>query len=611
VASFGGSVAGLAHFAFLRRVYDAFWAIQTIGISATKLIAATTNEPDGGTVRDFQAALRARYEPADWRDIVRTINDALRDLQRDALVAYVLHQMAADPSTAQIDTPDKLFEYFLMDVEMDACMETSRIRSALSSVQLFIDRCLMNLEPRVSSKSINAKRWAWMKRYRVWEANRKVFLFPENWLEPELRDDKSPFFKEIESELLQSDITDDSASAALLNYLAKLHDVAKLEPCGMFLEERGGGDDVVHVVARTSGAHRNYYYRRYESGYWTPWEQVRLDIEDNPVVPVLWNGRLLLFWLRLLKRTPQGMPQPDPAPPGEKSLAEQTLSGVKNDAKSGADKNVTVSLGAVLCWSEYYNGKWQSASTSNLDQPADLGSFPPGGFDRSALRLYSSEVTDTVVPGQTFLRISIGGGSANRGAFLLYNTHSLPVPTTPLVFAPFGKSRGFETGSASFVADYDDRVPDIPDNPLTRQVLTDPVPYGTVQPNHRVSDIWTAPFFLEDRRNAFYVTTEEQPVYVVTYTGFGVRGLPDVVANPRIPPLVVQMPPPPPPRPWPIGGPIGPDRGVIDPTPIQRFVTEDAYIHQGLATTGNVAYGGRQIGPAGAVTQAAAGVERG
>jgi hypothetical protein len=29
-----------------------------------------------------------------------------------------------------------------------------------------------------------------MKRYRIWEANRKIFLFPENWLEPEFRDDR-------------------------------------------------------------------------------------------------------------------------------------------------------------------------------------------------------------------------------------------------------------------------------------------------------------------------------------------------------------------------------------------------------------------------------------
>jgi hypothetical protein len=29
--------------------------------------------------------------------------------------------------------------------------------------------------------------WDWHKRYRVWEANRKIFLYPENWIEPELR----------------------------------------------------------------------------------------------------------------------------------------------------------------------------------------------------------------------------------------------------------------------------------------------------------------------------------------------------------------------------------------------------------------------------------------
>src|SRR5262249_6084821 len=210
----------------------------------------------------------------------------------------------------------------------DPCMQTSRIRSALSSVQLFIERCLMNLESRVSPQAINATQWEWMKRYRVWEANRKVFLFPENWLDPELRDDKSPFFKEIESELLQSDITEDSASTALLNYLTKLEEVAKLEPCGMYYvepTERQG--EVVHLVARTAGAHRKYYYRRYEFGYWTPWEQIKLDIEDNPVIPVVWNDRLLLFWLRILKKGPDAADKPAAG----KKLTDLTTDNIPGD----------------------------------------------------------------------------------------------------------------------------------------------------------------------------------------------------------------------------------------------------------------------------------------
>jgi hypothetical protein len=29
--------------------------------------------------------------------------------------------------------------------------------------------------------------WQWRKNYRVWDANREIFLYPENWIEPELR----------------------------------------------------------------------------------------------------------------------------------------------------------------------------------------------------------------------------------------------------------------------------------------------------------------------------------------------------------------------------------------------------------------------------------------
>ena len=28
--------------------------------------------------------------------------------------------------------------------------------------------------------------WEWLERYRVWDANRKIFLYPENWIEPEI-----------------------------------------------------------------------------------------------------------------------------------------------------------------------------------------------------------------------------------------------------------------------------------------------------------------------------------------------------------------------------------------------------------------------------------------
>jgi len=36
------------------------------------------------------------------------------------------------------------------------------------------------------NSDFHATPWEWMRNYLVWEANRKEFLYPENWLEPEL-----------------------------------------------------------------------------------------------------------------------------------------------------------------------------------------------------------------------------------------------------------------------------------------------------------------------------------------------------------------------------------------------------------------------------------------
>ena len=85
----------------------------------------------------------------------------------------------------QVQDADSLFEFFLIDVQMEVCMETSRIRQAISSVQTFIQRIFLDLEnPNIKNQDFDdrRKRWEWMSRYRVWEANRKVFCYPENWV---------------------------------------------------------------------------------------------------------------------------------------------------------------------------------------------------------------------------------------------------------------------------------------------------------------------------------------------------------------------------------------------------------------------------------------------
>lgn len=585
---FGINTSGLTNFGSFRRIFDAFALIRTMGIPAAALIRATTNEPSGDSVRNFQSALRARYDAATWRDVVKPINDTMRGLQRDALVTYILHQMRANPESAHIDTPDKLFEYFLTDVQMEPCMQTSRIRHALSTVQLFIERCFMNLESDVSPSSLNAKHWEWMKRYRVWEANRKIFLYPENWLEPELRDDKSPFFKEIESELLQSDITEDSAAIALVNYLSKLEEVAKLEPCGIhYVEEK----DISHVVARTAGGNRKYYYRRREYGYWTPWETIKLDIEDNPVIPVIWKDRLFLFWLRILIKGPQSAQLPSTGN-DSRPLTELTTDNIKA-------VKTQVTAEAILCWSEYSHNKWQPTKTSDVNKPALLGSFEPNAFDRSALQLRAIEGSDS-------LTIDISG--SGNSSFLLYNTHSLPVRKEDMLPSPiFGvfitASRSLSTSTDIFTIDYARGVWDhwnLPFFPhLSRRVLENKISDRIIEPRHYLNAVWIAPFFYEDSRHVFYVRTTERSVTVSKWNVYGSTVYPKLPDILRVPGLVIVEPTLTIPQNWIDLGGVGYNIGVTDTAPVENYLSIDKYINVAIGTVGNVLYGSEVIGPSG------------
>jgi hypothetical protein len=580
----------------LRRMADAFDVVAATGDDATTLLAAISNDPTGDAIRTLRGALRARSDSQTWLANVKTINDELRELQRDALVTFVLARLGEDAATQHIDTVDKLFEFFLMDVQMQACTQTSRIRHALSSVQLFVDRCLLALEPGIQPSAINAKRWSWMKRYRVWEANRKVFLWPENWLEPELRDDASPIFKDVMGELLQGDITDDAAATALGNYLSRLEELARLEPCGIFVEENSPGllDDIVHVIARTHGAHRKYFYRRRDHGSWVPWQQLKLDIEDDPIVPCVWQGRLFAFWIRLLKQSQSGASIPG-------SGDGTALTSLTRKDVGGVTPKVTYQ--AALCYSEYVNGSWQPAKTSDAEKPTTLITCTPAQFDRSKLRLVTRGGADNG------LDVAISGDGFSS-SFHLYNTHSSPVAAEDL---PLGDSfiillppasRDLATSTSDLVAKYYPGGPlfIVGNQPLTRDVLTTPYIDRTVAPAQDLSSPWDAPFLYSDARHAFYVTTTEEEVSIPVFDGYGHVGTTGMLAN-KIPPVLVDI------EGIEIPDPIGPverhNPYVIDVAATTRVISEDAYIHTGIANAEAVAYDGQVIGPRGAVAVAA------
>lgn len=427
--------ADLSKISVLKKVMTAMDFITSVGYAASQTLTWVTANPSTTLVASIKATVKASVTDDAWVSSLQTVSDPVRNLLRDALVNYVLNYVTALP--AGINTPNKLYEYFLVDVEMDACLKTSRIRLALSSVQLFIQRCLLNLETNVAPSSIRVKQWTWMQRYRVWEANRKVFLYPENWLEPELRDEKSSLFRELEGDLMQSEITDESAENAFLAYLKKLDDIARLEIVATFLQENEANnqnDDILHVFGRSNGNTRKYYHRRYEYGYWTPWEKIDLNIEGDLIFPVMWKHQLFLFWLSHHEK---------PAPIN----TSQTPTDVSTAPTSS---NTRINVEITMSYAEFFNGKWSSPKSSDMNEPIRMNNL--WSFNRNTILLYARtfkepQRTEKLIFNLTYMGVDnfqIFGNSPTHFT-ITYTTKNAP----PVITAGADTELLFYTGLAN------------------------------------------------------------------------------------------------------------------------------------------------------------------
>jgi hypothetical protein len=342
------------------RLHRAMSLLKRLGVAALEASELCDAVVTGDNRNAIRRAAKAKHEDQAWQKIAIPLQDTLRDLQRAALVSYLLARPAKWAPDLQNADENDLYSHFLIDVEMSSCQPTSRIKQAIGSVQLFAQRCLMGLEPDVKTTDPKWAQWHWMKNFRVWEANRKIWLYPENWIEPELRDGKTPFFKDLENELMQADLSDAAAERAFRHYLEKLDEVSQLEIVGVYEDDE---DKVLHVFGRTFHTPRRYYYRQRDRKVlsWSPWEQIDLDIEGDHLIPVMWNRKLMLIWpIFTEKEIKKGVELPEPGTtmqPGDPYWEIR------------------------LAWSEYQNGDWGPKS---LSEPVNLTAYQ--GFPNVTFR---------------------------------------------------------------------------------------------------------------------------------------------------------------------------------------------------------------------------------
>jgi len=514
----------------INQLRASFAMMKRLGMSASECLslANPTSDLNVDDARRIKQGIKSNYDSEQWLTIIKPLHDDMREKERSLLVAYLLTHPNENRNQIWKDAGD-LYQYFLIDVEMSACQMTSRIKQANSSIQLFVQRCLMNLENKevlANTEEDNEwLNWKWMKNYRVWEANRKVFLYPENWIEPELRDDKTPFFQDLENEILQNEITKETSEIAFLHYLENLNDVARLEICGIY-HQAEADTDILHVFGRTQGIPPNYYYRqrvdyqRVESARWTTWEKLELDIQNDHLIPIIWNRRLYLFWPIFSEKA-----NDDPGIPD---------SGTKGGAPSKY-------LEIQLAWSEYRNNKWSAKKVFKDVLPYKYA-LPP-------ILPYTKIFHFKVLQIEPELRFSIfvNEGNDNESAVTSYPSAEFILSGCNGKLSVVGFSNGKEKGLAPSIAPigtyqknmdlvYDGKTPQlhlqdfkakIPYKDSITHVISSrediPVldrissPFRLIMTHQEREPDLNMPFFFEDSTKTFFIFPNRTPFLTIWY----------------------------------------------------------------------------------------------
>ncbi|HEX7162508.1 MAG TPA: neuraminidase-like domain-containing protein [Trebonia sp.] len=320
--------------AAISRLGRVFSIAEAVGLDVYSLLALnaaramTAGEANWAPVTSLaDGVLEALHggTPAEaWPATALALQAPVDEERRDALVAVALWKLRA--VYPDITSARSLSEYLLLDVQMAGRAQISPVKEALNAAQLYLQRCRLNLEREVviSSDDLPEAWWEWLLDFRVWQANREIFLYPENWLDPSLRRDRTALFADLQNALLQGAISPDSVQDVFQKYLDSLAEIAALEHIGSYRaqvhDEQRGPVDTLFVFGRTAAQPYKFYVATREhvadcaaktGEIWSQWRQIDLTIAASQITPVYVFGKLFVLWVEITTKNEQdGSAQP-------------------------------------------------------------------------------------------------------------------------------------------------------------------------------------------------------------------------------------------------------------------------------------------------------------
>lgn len=316
--------------------------------------------------------IKSQYENDQWGSIGTKLAGAVERKKRDALIYIKLHQL--NSKYEDIKTLNNIYEYLLIDVQMGDETQISYVKEALNCVQLYLQRCRLRLEDGVDNLDIPPVWWEWIMNYRVWEANREIFLYPENYLVPSLRKTKTSIFKELESQLMQANVTQENVQKAYMKYMSEFSQIAKVEIvdayyCSINDPAKGLIDTFFLFGKKATDPVSFYLCQREEGAEWSEWKEIKITINAKYITPIYAFNKLFIFWSEVKKSSSFSI---DPGTKGSKSVNSDTYRLTISYSFQNLDGTWIAPQGLIIDEILAYEGSEQSINIEALPIFANL-----------------------------------------------------------------------------------------------------------------------------------------------------------------------------------------------------------------------------------------------
>lgn len=257
------------------------------------------------------------------------IEKQLNETLRTALTQYYLSEVVPDNEylADKLLTANDLYEYLLLDVQVSQEVQTSKVASAIGSIQQYINSIVLGMEPGYETRGLEAQTVADWKdqtsQYPIWAANQQLSWYPEIYIDPSLRLKKSEYFQQLEMDVNQSRIQIDTTQEAVKTYLAKFEEIANLHIVNGYVDSDNFAEGTYYFIGQCPKT-KGYYWRsvnmseraykaiggtgpKFDNpspGAWSDWKKAELPITANTlhrtIRPVLFNNRLCVTWVDAL-----------------------------------------------------------------------------------------------------------------------------------------------------------------------------------------------------------------------------------------------------------------------------------------------------------------------